>query len=58
MKYNYKEYEVRYPSKYPTDEGKYFGRTPILEQAVNAAKGINGCLYGITESGEKITIWY
>lgn len=58
MKYNYKYYEVRYPAKHPTDEGIYFGKTPILEQALNAAKAINGYLCGITENDEKITIWH
>lgn len=58
MKYSYVEYEVHYPSYVPTEEGAYFGKTPILEQALNAARAIKGTLYGITTDGQRIVIWY
>ena len=58
MEYSYVGYEVHYPSHVPTEEGAYFGKTPILEQALDAARAINGTLYGITTDGQRIIIWY
>lgn len=58
MKYIYVGYEVRYPAKSPKENGKYFGKTPVFEQALTAAKRIGGPLYGIKKDGEKIMILY
>lgn len=54
MERKFVEYEVRWPAKSPTENGEYFGKTPIFEQALNAANNIHGILYGITETGEKV----
>lgn len=51
-------YEIHYPASCPTETGKYFGRTPIFEQAVKAAKAIKGALYGIMEDGTRVFIFY
>lgn len=58
MKEKYISFEVRYPSENPTEEGRYFGKSPIYAQALNDAKKIGGSLYGITESGKKVFILY
>lgn len=55
---NYIGFEIHYPATRPTENGKYFGRTPIFEQALNAVKSINGALYGITSTGQRIFIFY
>lgn len=36
MKEKYISFEVRYPSEHPTEEGRYFGKSPIFAQALNA----------------------
>lgn len=51
-------YEIHYPASAPTENGKYFGRTPILEQALQAAKAIGGALYGIKADGTRVFILY
>lgn len=58
MKENYKGYEVRYPVTRPTETGAYFGKTPIFEQALGAARKIGGSLYGITADGKRVLIFY
>lgn len=58
MQYQYVYYEVRYPSEHPIEHGRYFGKTPIFEQALNAAKAIGGPLYGVTADGTYVSIWY
>lgn len=58
MKNKYVSYEVRYSSEIPTENGKYFGKTPIFEQALTAAKKIKGSLYGILPNGEAVWILY
>lgn len=54
----YISFEIHYPSDHPQAEGKYFGKTPIFEQALNAAQSIGGSLYGITSSGRRVFIIY
>ena len=58
MKYTYAYYEIRKPPNLPTENGVYYGKTPILEQALNVARSINGILYGITTDGTRVLIFY
>lgn len=58
MKENYKGYEVHYPATAPNENGAYFGKTPIFEQALGAARKIGGSLYGITADGGRVMILY
>lgn len=51
-------YESHYPAARPTERGEYFGRTPIFEQALQAAKAIGGALYGIKADGTLVFIIY
>ena len=51
-------FEVHYPADHPQSHGKYFGKTPIFEQALKAAQAIGGALYGITTAGVRIFILY
>lgn len=58
IKGTYTHYEIWTASDKPTEEGTYYGKTPILAQAVNVARSIGGCLYGITADGQRVMIWY
>lgn len=58
MRNDYVGFEVRRPANSPTENGEYYGKTPVFEQALGAAKSIGGALYGITASGEKVFICY
>ena len=58
MKHEYVGYEIHYPAERPTDDGKYFGKSPIFEQAIKAAQAIGGALYGITADGQRVFILY
>ena len=58
MEKKYSCFEVRYPSEHPLEEGKYFGKTPIFEQALKAVKAIGGVLYGIKPDGTYVLIFY
>lgn len=54
----YTHYEIWTASDKPTEDGAYYGKTPILEQAVSVARAIGGSLYGITADGQRVMIWY
>lgn len=58
MKEKYIGFEVHYPANNPQASSKYFGKTPIFEQALKAAKSIGGALYGITPDGTHVLIIY
>lgn len=58
MKSKYIGFEIHYPSKSPTENGEYFGKSPNFKQAINAARAIRGSLYGITADGKLVPIWY
>ncbi len=55
-KYTY--YEIWTASDKPTEKGTYYGKTPILEQALGVARAIGGNLYGITADGHHVYIWF
>ena len=57
-KEKYIGFEIHYPADHPQANGKYFGKTPIFEQALKAAQSIGGALYGITADGKRIFILY
>ena len=57
-KEKYIGFEIHYPADPPQANGKYFGKTPIFEQALKAAQSIGGALYGITPDGKRIFILY
>ncbi len=58
MKGKYTHYEIWTASDKPTEEGTYYGKTPILEQALNVERAIGGNLYGITEDGQRVYILF
>lgn len=58
MRNDYVGFEIHRAANSPTESGEYYGKTPVFEQALNAAKSIGGALYGITASGEKVFICY
>ncbi len=58
MQDKYISFEVHYPSRHPKEDGKYFGKTPIFEQALNAARDIGGSLYGYLPDGTRVLILY
>ena len=41
-KEKYIGFEIHYPADHPQANGKYFGKTPIFEQALKAAQSIGG----------------
>ena len=51
---NYIGYEIYRCPLIPTEYGKYYGKTPIFEQAQHIAKNINGFIKGVTIDGQKI----
>ena len=58
---NYIGYEVYECPKNPTEHGKYIGKTPIYEQALNACKdakehGKNYFIKGIKPDGTKVLL--
>jgi len=53
----YTHYEIWTASDKPTEKGAYYGKTPILEQAVEVARAIGGNLYGIQADGQRVCIW-
>ena len=57
-KEKYIGFEIHYPADHPQANGKYFGKTPIFEQALKAAQSLGGALYGITPDGKRIFILY
>lgn len=58
MQEKYIGFEIHYPANNPQTDGKYFGKTPIFEQALKAAQSIGGALYGITPDGTRVSIIY
>lgn len=58
MREKYIGFEIHYPANNPQTDGEYFGKTPIFEQALKAAKSIGGALYGITPDGAHVLIIY
>lgn len=58
MQEKYIGFEIHYPANNPQSGGKYFGKTPIFEQAIKAAQSIGGALYGITLDGTRVFIIY
>ena len=58
MQEKYTGFEIHYPADHPQANGKYFGKTPIFEQALKAAQSIGGALYGITPDGTRVFILY
>lgn len=58
---NYIRYEVYECPKSPTEHGKYIGKTPIYEQALNACNNAKDCgksyfIKGIKADGTKVLL--
>lgn len=61
MKYNYVAYAIYECPKKPTEKGKYIGKTPIFQQAMDACEnakkeGKNYFIKGIQEDGTEIIL--
>ena len=58
---NYIEYEIYECPKNPTEHGKYIGKTPIYEQALNVCNNAKDCkknyfIKGIKLDGTKVLL--
>ena len=54
----YMSYELYKCPSSPTETGTYVGKTPILEQALQAAERSNNRLFvkGVRENGERVVL--
>lgn len=61
MHKKYVSYEIYKCPRVPTEWGEYYGKTPILEQALNVCSsakqsGLLLFIKGVTASGERVYI--
>lgn len=56
MENKYVSFEIYQSVKAPTEHGEYVGKTPVFEQAKQAAEAIGGAVYGITMDGQKVLL--